>query len=49
VPPGMKLDEIIRRGEQDNEPHCLAEGVRRVVAGEVKLHFHRVVAQQKHA
>jgi formyltetrahydrofolate deformylase len=46
VPPGMKLDEIIRRGEQDNEPHCLVEGVRRVVAGEVKLHFHRVVASR---
>ena len=42
---GMKLDEIIRRGEQDNEPHCLVEGVRRVVEGEVQLHFHRVVAR----
>ena len=27
---GMKLDEIIRRGQEDNEPHCLVEGVRRV-------------------
>lgn len=44
VPPGSDLAEIIRRGEQDNEPHCLVEGVRRVVAGEVHLHFHRVVA-----
>jgi formyltetrahydrofolate deformylase len=43
VPPGMKLDEIIRRGEADNEPHCLVEGVRRVVTREVQLHFHRVV------
>ncbi len=42
---GLKLDEIIRRGEQDNEPHCLVEGVRRVVEGEVQLHFHRVVAR----
>ncbi|HZN36958.1 MAG TPA: formyltransferase family protein [Pirellulaceae bacterium] len=46
VPPGMKLDEIIRLGEQDNEPRCLVEGVRRVVAREVQLHFHRVVARK---
>ncbi|RIK83130.1 MAG: formyltetrahydrofolate deformylase [Planctomycetota bacterium] len=44
VPPGMPRDEIIRRGEQVNEPHCLVEGVRRVVDGEVVLHFNRVVA-----
>jgi formyltetrahydrofolate deformylase len=44
VPPGMKLDNIIRRGQEDNEPHCLVEGVRRVVTREVQLHFHRVVA-----
>ena len=44
VPPGMKLDEILRRGQEDNEPHCLVEGVRRVVEREVQLHFHRVVA-----
>jgi formyltetrahydrofolate deformylase len=42
---GMKLDEIIRRGQEDNEPHCLVEGVRRVVAREVQLHFHRVIAR----
>jgi formyltetrahydrofolate deformylase len=42
---GLKLDDIIRRGQQDNEPHCLVEGVRRVVEGEVQLHFHRVVAR----
>ncbi len=42
---GMKLDEIIRRGQEDNEPHCLVEGVRRVVDREVQLHFHRVVAR----
>jgi formyltetrahydrofolate deformylase len=44
VPPGMRLDEIMRSGQEDNEPHCLVEGVRRVVSGEVRLHFHRVVA-----
>ena len=43
APPGMTLDEIQRRGQEDNEPHCLVEGVRRVVAGEVQLHFNRVV------
>ena len=46
VPPGMPRDEIIRRGQQDNEPHCLVEGVRRVVDGEVQLHFNRVVARK---
>jgi formyltetrahydrofolate deformylase len=45
VPPGMKLDEITHRGQEDNEPHCLVEGVRRVVSREVRLHFHRVVAR----
>ena len=43
VPPGTKLDEIIRLGQEDNEPRCLVEGVRRVVDREVQLHFHRVV------
>jgi formyltetrahydrofolate deformylase len=47
VPPGMKLDEIIRRGQEDNEPRCLVEGVRRVVSREVQLHFHRVVAAKE--
>jgi formyltetrahydrofolate deformylase len=42
---GMKLDDIIRRGQEDNEPHCLVEGVRRVVDREVQLHFHRVIAR----
>ncbi len=46
IPPGMKLDEIIRIGQEDNEPRCLVEGVRRVVDGEVQLHFHRVVAHK---
>jgi formyltetrahydrofolate deformylase len=44
VPPGTKLEEIIRIGQEDNEPRCLVEGVRRVVDREVQLHFHRVVA-----
>ena len=42
VDPGTPLPEIIRRGEQENEPACLLEGVRRVVDREVELHFHRV-------
>jgi formyltetrahydrofolate deformylase len=46
VPPGMSREEIIRRGQEDNEPHCLVEGVRRVVDGEVQLHFNRVVARK---
>jgi formyltetrahydrofolate deformylase len=44
VPPGTPLDQIVRRGERENEPQCLVEGVRRVVDGEVALHFNRVVA-----
>ncbi|HJN65533.1 MAG TPA: formyltetrahydrofolate deformylase, partial [Pirellulales bacterium] len=44
VSPGTKLGEVIHVGEQENEPRCLLEGVRRVVSGEVQLHFHRVVA-----
>ncbi|MEX2169625.1 MAG: formyltransferase family protein [Pirellulales bacterium] len=47
VPPGLPRDEIIRRGQEDNEPHCLVEGVRRVVDGEVQLHFNRVVARNR--
>ncbi len=46
VPPGMPRDEVIRRGQEENEPHCLVEGVRRVVDGEVQLHFNRVVARK---
>ena len=45
VPPGQRLEEIKRIGQEDNEPRCLAEGVRRVVDREVQLHFHRVVAR----
>lgn len=44
VPPGTKLEEIIRIGQEDNEPRCLVEGIRRVVDREVQLHFHRVIA-----
>jgi formyltetrahydrofolate deformylase len=44
VAPGTPRDEVIRRGEQENEPQCLVEGVRRVVDGEVALHFNRIVA-----
>lgn len=44
--PGTPLDEIIQRGETENEPACLLEGVRRVVDREVELHFHRVVKKQ---
>ena len=45
VPPSAKLEEVVRLGEQDNEPRCLVEGVRRVVDREVQLHFHRVIAR----
>ena len=44
VLPGTSLDEVVRRGQEDNEPDCLVEGVRRVVDNEVRLHFNRVVA-----
>ncbi|MEM8944227.1 MAG: formyltransferase family protein [Planctomycetota bacterium] len=44
VPPGTSLEEIVRIGQEENEPKCLTEGVRRVVDGEVQLHFNRVVA-----
>lgn len=44
VPPGTKIEDIIHQGQEDNEPLCLVEGVRRVVDREVKLHFHRIIA-----
>jgi formyltetrahydrofolate deformylase len=44
VAPGTSIDEIVRIGQEDNEPACLLEGVRRVVDLEVQLHFHRVIA-----
>ncbi len=46
VPPGARLEDVMRLGQEDNEPHCLVEGVRRVVNREVQLHFHRVVARR---
>jgi formyltetrahydrofolate deformylase len=46
VAPGTGIDEIVRIGQQDNEPACLLEGVRRVVDLEVQLHFHRVIARK---
>jgi formyltetrahydrofolate deformylase len=49
VPPGSPLEEVIRIGQEDNEPRCLVEGVRRVVRREVQLHFHRVVARREAA
>jgi formyltetrahydrofolate deformylase len=45
VVPGTKLEDVIRIGQQENEPACLVEGVRRVCDREVKLHFHRVIAR----
>ena len=44
VPHGVSLEETMHIGQSDNEPRCLVEGVRRVVSREVRLHFHRVVA-----
>ncbi|MBO6577366.1 MAG: hypothetical protein JJ896_18165 [Rhodothermales bacterium] len=44
VPPGTPLKQVIRQGQSENEPHCIVEGLRRVVMGEVRLHFHRVIA-----
>ncbi len=44
VPPGTSLRQIVRLGQEDNEPRCLVDGVRRVVHREVQLHFHKVVA-----
>lgn len=46
VAPGTKLEDVIAMGQQENEPGCLVEGIRRVCDREVKLHFHRVVARQ---
>ena len=37
---------IMHRGESDQEPQCLIEGLRRVINQEVELHFLRVVRQQ---
>lgn len=47
VPPGTPLAEVIRTGQEDNEPACLVEGLRRVLDREVALHFHRVVSTRR--
>jgi len=47
VRPGTPLEEVTRRGEREHEPRCLVEGLRRVVDGEVELHYHKVVAVRK--
>lgn len=46
--PGTSLEAIKRQGENDHEPSCLVEGVRRVVDREIELHFHRVVRRAPH-
>jgi formyltetrahydrofolate deformylase len=45
--PGTSLELIKRQGEQEHEPSCLVEGIRRVVDREVELHFHRVVRRDR--
>jgi formyltetrahydrofolate deformylase len=45
VAAGASLEDVIEWGGRKNEPHCLIEGVRRVLEREVQLHFHRVVAK----
>ena len=47
VRPGTPLEEVTRLGEREHEPRCLVEGLRRVVDGEVELHYHKVVAVRK--
>jgi formyltetrahydrofolate deformylase len=47
VSPGTPLEEVTRLGEREHEPRCLVEGLRRVVDGEVELHYHKVVAVRK--
>jgi formyltetrahydrofolate deformylase len=47
VAPGTPLEEITRMGEREHEPRCLVEGLRRVVDGEVELHYHKVVPVRK--
>jgi formyltetrahydrofolate deformylase len=44
VAPGTPLQEVVRAGQEEHEPRCLVEGLRRVLDHEVELHFHRVVA-----
>ena len=44
VAAGTTLAQVLEEGQKKNEPHCLVEGVRRVLERKVQLHFHRVVA-----
>ena len=39
-----RIEQVVQQGQESNEPQCLVEGVRRVVDREVKLHFHRIIA-----
>ncbi|MCA9061713.1 MAG: formyltetrahydrofolate deformylase [Planctomycetaceae bacterium] len=47
VLPGTPLADIKTQGETDHEPHCLVEGLRRVLDREVELHFHRVIRKTR--
>jgi formyltetrahydrofolate deformylase len=47
VAPGTPLEEIVRTGEREHEPRCLVEGLRRVMDGEVELHYNKVVPAKK--
>ena len=43
VLPGTPLPDVVRRGQEENEPACLVEGMRRVIERRVRLHFHHVI------
>ena len=43
IPWEMPLPEVIRQEEQENEPGCLVQRIRRVVVSEVQLQRHHVV------
>jgi formyltetrahydrofolate deformylase len=47
VAPSTPLERIVRKGEQEHEPRCLVEGLRRVLDREVELHFNRIVAAKE--
>jgi len=47
VAPGTPLEEILRLGQTEHEPSCLVEGLRRVLAREVLLRFHKVVPRPR--
>ena len=44
--PGTPLEDIVATGQQENEPHCLVEGLRRVLMRNVRLHFHHVIGSK---